>query len=184
MNKYLESLIKKAEYPVIFDYDGVLFEARWYEDRINMSNETEERLIEAMKLGNNLYTNPIPMMKPVIQAIKADIYVLSHMHNNLEYMAKCDQIEKYYPKIPKDHILVATSPEDKIRYMEDIRDQYGGFIYIDDNHPHLMTYENYFDGGECEGNFCKFFHVSSLYVNMFSQQEPTSYNKYDEIIWD
>ena len=35
MNKYLEKCLKE-NMPVIFDYDGVLFEARWYEERINM----------------------------------------------------------------------------------------------------------------------------------------------------
>ncbi len=179
MNKYLESLIKKAEYPVIFDYDGVLFEARWYEDRINMSNETEEKLIEAMKRGENLYTEPLDsVMNQIIHNIKTDIYVLSHMHNNLEYAAKCEQIKKWYPKIPQKHVLMAVSPEDKIKYMEEIRNQYGGFIYIDDSHQHLMTYENYFDDNDRLNGFCKFFHVSSLYVHTLV------YSKFDDIIWD
>ena len=55
MNQYLKKCIS-AGMPIIFDYDGVLFEARWYKERINMRNETEEMLIESMKRGENLRT--------------------------------------------------------------------------------------------------------------------------------
>ena len=68
------------------------------------------------------------------------------------------EIAEYYPVIPEEHVLMATSPDDKIVYLEKILKQYGSFIYIDDNHPALMKYENHF------GDECKFFHVSSLYV--------------------
>ena len=44
MNHYLKHLIKDKRIPIVFDYDGVLFEGRWYEERINMPNETEEKL--------------------------------------------------------------------------------------------------------------------------------------------
>ena len=48
MNNYLKKCINK-KIPIIFDYDGVLFEARWYETRINMQNKTEEKLLAAMQ---------------------------------------------------------------------------------------------------------------------------------------
>lgn len=157
MNTYFKTCIKN-NMPVIFDFDGVLFEARWYEERINMRDETDELLLEAQKRGENLYTVPIPMMQSMVGNLKNEIFVLSHIHNEIEYNAKCEQIAKYFPSISKERILWAKSPEDKIRYMEDIKQMYGLFIYIDDTHPALIMFENHFDDS------CKFFHVSSLYV--------------------
>lgn len=157
MNRYLKQCIE-SNMPIIFDYDGVLFEARWYVERINMRNETDGSLLEAQRRGQNLYTTPIPMMQDLVKALKNKIFILSHIHNEVEYSAKCKQVEKYYPSIAKGRILWARSPEDKIRYMEEIKEKYGAFIYIDDTHPALIKFENYFDDS------CKFFHVSSLYV--------------------
>ena len=157
MNQYLKECIEN-DMPVIFDYDVVLFEARWYKTRINMPNETDDKLLNAMKRGENLYTEPIPFMIRFIAGLKNPLYVLSHMHNEIEFAVKCKQIAKYYPIIPKEHVLWAKSPENKIEYMEQIQKQLGAFIYIDDTHPNLIKFENHFD------NSCKFFHVSSLYV--------------------
>ena len=98
------------------------------------------------------------MMMNFVKSLDNKLYVLSHMHNEIEYEFKCRQIEKYYPKIPTDRVLWVHSPEDKIRFMEDIKKKDGSFIYIDDTHPALIMFENYFDDS------CKFFHVSSLYV--------------------
>ena len=158
MNKYLTGTIEDPKIPVVFDYDGVLFEARWYEERINMRNETEELLYEAMKRGENLRTAPIPFMTEWVKTLENDLYVLSYMHNDIEYSNKKKQIAQYYPRIPEKNVLMATSPENKIVHLQKILDRYGAFVYIDDNHPALMKYENHF------GDECKFFHVSSLYV--------------------
>ena len=158
MNRYLQELLDSGSLPVIFDYDGVLFEARWYRTRINMPDETEEKLFSAMERGENLYTSPIPFMIKLVPAIRSDIFVLSHIHNRIEYEYKCRQIAEYYPVIPQEHILWAHSPESKTGYMQKILETYGGFIYIDDTHPNLVMFENTFD------DRCRFFHVSSLYV--------------------
>lgn len=158
MNSYLVELIKNKKTPVIFDYDGVLFEARWYEERINMRDETDELLYEAMKRGENLVTAPIGFMTEWVNILENDLYVLSFMHNDIEYANKKKEIAQFYPVIPEEHVLMATSPENKIVHLTKILEQYGSFIYIDDNHPALMKYENHF------GDECKFFHVSSLYV--------------------
>ena len=81
------------------------------------------------------------------------------MHNEIEYNFKKQQIQKYYPLIPSDHVLMATSVEDKINKLKQIqKDNNNTVIYIDDNHPALIKFENYFD------DTYKFFHVSSLYV--------------------
>lgn len=157
MNKYLQECIDD-NMPVVFDYDGVLFEARWYPERINMPNETQEKLYEAHKKGENLYTEPIGYMRNIVESIAGEMFVLSHIHDEIEYKVKCEQISKYFPKIPKENILWAKSVNDKIKYLEQIKDQYGRLVYIDDNHSALIQFENYFS------NDCKFFHVSSLYV--------------------
>ncbi len=159
MNKYLEKLAKNTKNPIVFDYDGVLFEARWYKERINMPGETDELLLAAMERGENLETKPMPFMVEWVKTLENPLFVLSHMHNDLEYNFKKSQIQKYYPSIPLDRVLMAKSPEDKIRYLEKIGKDIGGnVIYIDDTHPALIKFENYFD------DTYKFFHVSSLYV--------------------
>ena len=158
MNKYLIEQINKPNMPIVFDYDGVLFEARWYEDRINMRGETPESLLAAMKRGENLKTDPIGFMTEWVPGLRNDIYILSRMHNNIELNYKKQQLAKFYPSIPQENIIMAISIEDKIIHLEKIREKYGAFIYIDDDHRALMNYENHFDDD------CKFFHVSSLYV--------------------
>ena len=158
MNSYLKRLIEDKDIPVVFDYDGVLFEARWYEERINMRDETEELLLAAMERGENLRTAPIGFMVDWVRTLGNDLYVLSYMHNKIEYENKKKQVAEFYPEIPTEHVIMATSPEDKTVHLEKIRSKYGSFIYIDDTHPALMKYENHF------GDECKFFHVSSLYV--------------------
>lgn len=158
MNSYLKKTIEDTSIPIVFDYDGVLFEARWYVERINMRDETEELLLRAMQNGENLKTNPIGFMTEWVKTLKNDLYVLSYMHNEIEYAFKKEQIQKFYPTIHTENVIMAYSPENKIIHLEKIYTQYGAFIYIDDNHPALINYENYFD------DKCKFFHVSSLYV--------------------
>ncbi len=165
MNSYLKELVSNENTPIVFDYDGVLFEARWYEKRINMPNETDEKLLESMKKGENLKTAPIPMMVDWVKTLKNPLFVLSHMHNEIEYEFKQEQIRKYYPNIPRNHVLMATSVEDKISRLKQIKNAswYDQIIYIDDNHQALIRFENYFD------DTYKFFHVSSLYVSPLSK---------------
>ena len=158
MNSYLLKIIEDINIPIVFDYDGVLFEARWYVDRINMPGETEELLLKAMQRGENLRTEPIGFMLDWVKDLKNDLYVLSYMHNDIEYSFKKQQIKEYYPVIPVENVIMATSPENKIIHLEKVLSKYGSFVYIDDNHPALIKYENHF------GDECKFFHVSSLYV--------------------
>lgn len=157
MNDYLLKCINTGM-PVVFDYDGVLFEARWYKKRINMVNETEEKLIEAHKKGKNLYTKPIPSVMEFVAGLRNEVFVLSHMHTCIEYQVKCKQLELYYPKVKQNHIYAALCIDDKIRYLKDIQKRYHSFIYIDDSYSTLIKFENYFE------DTCKFFHVSSLYV--------------------
>lgn len=158
MNSYFKELISDTKTPVVFDYDGVLFEARWYKERINMRGETPESLLAAMQRGENLRTDPIGFMTDWVASLRNDLYILSYMHNDIEYTFKKQQVAKFYPCIPVEHVLMATSIDNKIVHLEKIREKYGRFIYIDDTHKALMMYENHF------GDECKFFHVSSLYV--------------------
>ena len=158
MNSYLKEQISNNSTPIVFDYDGVLFEARWYKERINMRDETDELLLEAMKRGENLDTAPMPFMLEFVKTLKNDLYVLSSMHNEIEYDYKKKQIGKYYPNIPVANVIMASSIDNKIVHLEKILKEYGSFIYIDDTHAALMKYESYFT------DECKFFHVSSLYV--------------------
>lgn len=158
MNSYLKQLVSNKALPVIFDYDGVLFEARWYHSRINMPNETEAMLEMAHKRGENLKTTPLPPVMDWVKTLDNDLYVLSHMHTDIEYDFKKQQIARYYPNISSENVIRAKSPEDKLWHLEQLKDRYSGFIYIDDNHSLLIRMENHFD------NCCKFFHASSLFV--------------------
>jgi len=159
MNKYLEERLVSG-YPVVFDYDGVLFEVRWYEKTINMYNETYEKLVAAYARGENLLSKPIMSMKTVVDMVTGDKYVLSHMHHQIEHDNKKKQIAKFFPQIPVENVLRSNTAEGKIDYLEEIYKKYNGFVYIDDNHNNLMLYENYFWGREN----VNFFHISSVYV--------------------
>ena len=160
MNLYLKQLLQDKTIPVIFDYDGTLFEARWFERRINMPNETEEKLRAAHKRGECLITKPITMVIDMVQRINSPIFVLSHIHSSEEYDFKCSQLKKYYTNINLSNLFYATSIEDKINYLERILNSYQSFIYIDDNHQALIKFENHFNDDE----HCHFFHASSLFV--------------------
>ncbi len=159
MNRKLEKLMQSG-LPVVLDYDGVLFEARWYEDTINMRDETYESLIAAFERGENLKTEPICCMQPVVEAVKGPLYVLSHMHHEIEFAFKKKQIAEFFPKIPVDHIIWSKSGEEKIKHLKEILEKENGFVYIDDNHPNLMLFESTF----WDEKNCHFFHCSSLYV--------------------
>lgn len=174
MNKMLYNYMKNGsnkylELPIVFDYDGVLFEARWNNDTLNMKDETLDKLIEVFKRGKNLHTEPILGLYNVLKDIKGPIFVLSHMHHEIEFNHKRNQIAKYFDMIPQENIFYASSiMEDlsmvglsKIEYLEKIYRKYNGFVYIDDNHPNLMKMESYFWDRKDD---CHFFHVSSLYV--------------------
>lgn len=170
MNKQLKHYLhEQNKLPVVFDYDGVLFEARWYEDHINMYNETEEKLIAAFMKGENLYTEPIMSMYPILEKIRAPLYVLSHMHHQIEYDFKCKQLKKYFPIVKVENVVYAHSitfsnasqGKSKVEYLEMLYGEYGGFIYIDDSHQSLILLENHFFA---RIDKCHFYHVSSIYV--------------------
>ena len=42
------------------------------------------------------------------------------MHNEIEYSFKKEQIQKFYPTIPSEHVIMASSPENKIIHLEKI----------------------------------------------------------------
>lgn len=158
MNKYLQLLLKDPDMPVIFDYDGVLFEARWYVKRINMPDATDEKLLDAMRKGDNLYTEPIPYMRNFVsyKIHTNHIFVLSSTHNEIECDFRLSQIHTYFHKISK--VMWAISIDDRIKHLQEVYDTFGKFIYIDDNYEDLIKMENHFDEN------CKFFHSSSIIV--------------------
>lgn len=157
-NQYLEKLIDSG-LPVVFDYDGVLFEVRWHKDRINMPNETDEKLLEEHKAGKNLYTTPIRSIQDFINSLNNRLFVLSHMHNEIEFNFKKSQIGIHYPKIPVENVICAFSTEDKKKHLKKIIDEFGEIVFINDALETLIFIENELY------ERCHCFHVSSLYVD-------------------
>lgn len=158
MNKYLYQLIEDARLPIVSDYDGCMFEARWAGERINIPGLTDAKLVEMIQQGEGAISEPVWPMVRLFSLACTEKYVVSHMCCNAELITKVRQIEKYYPMIRPKNVLKADSPEDKIRFLEAIEKKHGGFIYIDDLLPALKMFENHF------GDNCKFFHISSLFV--------------------
>lgn len=154
MNKYLQECIHKG-YPVICDYDGVLFEARFGTNKVLACDDDDEiRKMHAQGIGLN--TSPIPFMINFLKKIDNPKMCLSHIHTDIEEENKKQQLAKYYDGIT---LLRANSVDEKIEYLLTIYNKYGGFIYIDDTLPYIqkfekvLTYEN-----------ANFFHVSSLFA--------------------
>lgn len=158
MNKYLQELMKDPNTPIVFDYDGTLFEARWFVKQISIMDGSDEALLEAMKEEECLYSEPIPYMRNFVshKTNTKNLFVMSKIHNDIEFENKTDEIHQYYPKISK--LYWAKSLEDKIRQLESILDTYGEFIYIDDNLEDLLVMERHFKNPEK----CHFFHMSSI----------------------
>ena len=154
MNKYLQECINKG-LPIICDYDGVLFEARFGYNKV-MASDDDNEIIEAHKQGIGLNTNPIPFMINFLSKIDNPKICLSHIHTDIEEQNKIDQLAKYYGGIK---LLRANSVDEKIGYLLGIYQKCGGFVYIDDTLPYIQKFEKAL--GFENANF---FHVSSLYV--------------------
>ena len=160
MNKYLQELMKSSETPIVFDYDGTLFEARWFVKQISIMENTDEALLKAMEDEECLYSEPIAYMRNFVshRTNTNNLFALSHIHNVIEFEFKCEQLHTYYPKLSK--LYWAKSAEDKIKHLEEIYEKYGEFIYIDDNLENLLDFERHFNNPEK----CHFFHTSSIFV--------------------
>jgi len=154
MNYFLKKCIAEG-WPVVCDYDGVLFEARFEYIRVGACNNDEEIRIKHAQ-GLWLITTPIGFMINLLKDLSNPKFVLSHIHTDIEEQTKIKQLNKYYNGIP---LLRANSVEEKIKYLQDIYDKYGGFIYIDDTLPYIQIFEN-----ALTEDTMHFFHVSSLYV--------------------
>lgn len=154
MNKYLRECIDKG-LPIICDYDGVLFEARFGYDKV-MALDDENEIIKAHKQGIGLNTTPISFMVNLISTLNNPKLCLSHIHTDIEEQNKIDRLNKYYSGMK---LLRANSVDEKIDYLLDIYQKYGGFIYIDDTLPYIQKFEK-----ALRFENANFFHVSSLYV--------------------
>ena len=155
MNSFLKQCIERG-LPVILDYDGVLFEARFAEFKINAIMD-EPKLIQAHREGQSLDTTPIRFMQDFVSSLTNPVFVLSHIHDDIEEENKRNLLDKYYSGLV---LIRAYSTDDKIQHLLEIATEYGGFIYIDDTLPYIAHFE------EVLGDHpnCYFFHVSSLYV--------------------
>lgn len=157
-------LVHHPNIPVIFDFDGVLFEAKWEKDCIRtpfLSNEEINQL--AKTHPERFYTTVIPRMQILVQEISNHpLYALSHMNSEEEKAIKQKMIKSYYgDTIPKDNVIRALSAMDKIKYLEELYNKYGEFIYVDDTLPYLEEFEDHF-AERLEK--CHFFHISSMFV--------------------
>ena len=160
MNKYLKELVKDPNIPVVLDYDGTLFEARWFVRHISIFDNSPEALKKAQEEDDCLYTEPIPYMRNFVSKIirTKNVFCCSRIHTDIEFEYKTNAIHQYYPKISK--LYWAKSLEDKIKQLQSILDTYGVFIYIDDNLEDLLVMERHFKHPEK----CHFFHMSSIMV--------------------
>lgn len=154
MNSFLLKCIEQG-LPVVLDYDGVMFEARWDYDTINVVLD-DDKLLELNKNGLGVITAPIPFVIDWINTLKNPVFCLSHIKNDYEEATKDKQIKQYCPKVK---LIRAHHVDEKLGVLANICSQYGGFVYVDDTLPYVAHFESVFDNPN--GHF---FHVSSLYV--------------------
>ena len=158
MNKELKDIIKMG-IPVVLDYDGVMFEARWGEQTIDTTDGNALNLVYQHCKGKSLATEPIPPVQQFVESLDCPVYVLSWAQDSIEYQAKVRQIKEFYPSIPKRNVITVCNPDAKLPVLDYIYETHDGFIYIDDSLQALLRYENAYRTDKC-----KFFHISSLFV--------------------
>jgi hypothetical protein len=157
MNLYLKELLKNPNIPLVCDYDGTLFEGRWFTRQISLFDMTESKLIEAMENEECLYSEPVNYMQNFLQQYGwgRPTYSLGYIHCDIDFGYKTGQIREYYPTIGR--IIWAKTIDDKIMQLQAMLKQYGEFIYIDDSLDDLMYMEGIFKNSNCH-----FFHISSV----------------------
>lgn len=155
MNKELKNAIK-AEIPVVLDYDGVMFEARWGKQTIDTPDG--KATYQHCK-GEYLTTAPIPIVQQFVKSLDCPVYVLSCVQDSIEHKEKVYQTSMNYPSIPERNVITVCSSDAKPQVLEYLYETYGGFVYIDDSLDDLLKYESMYKSDEC-----KFFHVSSLFA--------------------
>lgn len=158
MNLYLTELLKNYNIPLALDYDGTLFEGRWFTRQINLFDPTPSKLQEAMENEQCLYSEPVNYMQNFLQKYGwgRQTFVLGYIQGDIDFEFKNGQIREFYPTIRR--IIWAKTIDDKIRQLEAMLNQYGEFIYIDDSLDDLMYMESVFKNPNC----CHFFHISSV----------------------
>lgn len=157
MNNYLKELLIDEKIPVVFDYDGVLFEMHWCEYCISTPEKDDRKMLDAMLQGKSLYTLPLAFMQKFVEKLKHPMYVLAHTFNSIEYSFKKDQIKRYYTNIGTGNVINIRNVDDKRAFLNEIVEKYGTFIYIDSDCATLIEFEKEFKD-------CHFFHLSSLLV--------------------
>ena len=160
MNNYLKTLINSnPNIPIGFNCDGTLFEARWMVKRITIEDDSEEALLDVMSKTDFLYTEPIPFMKKFVsyQIHSNNVFVISEIHNNVEFEHKTRELHQHYRRISR--LFWAKSMEDKIKHLDAILKDDGEFIYIDGDLKEIIALERHFNNPNCY-----FFHSSSLIV--------------------
>ena len=158
MNLYLKELLKNPNIPLVCDYDGTLFEGRWFTRQISLFDMTESKLKEAIENEECLYYEPVNFMQNFLQQYGwgRQTYVLGYIHCDIDLKYKTGQVREYYPTIGR--IIWAKTIDDKIMQLQAMLKQYGEFIYIDDSLDDLMYMEGIFKNP----NSCHFFHISSV----------------------
>lgn len=155
MNKELKNAIK-AEIPVVLDYDGVMFEARWGKQTIDTPDG--KATYQHCK-GEYLTTAPLPPVQQFVESLDCPVYVLSCVQDSIEHREKIWQIRENYPSITEDNVITVCNSDAKLQVLDYLYETYGGFVYIDDSLDNLLKYEAAYKNDKC-----KFFHVSSLFA--------------------
>lgn len=155
MNKELRNAIK-PEIPVVLDYDGVMFEARWGKQTIDTPDG--KATYQHCK-GKYLTTAPLPLVQQFVESLDCPVYALTCVQDSIEHQEKIWQTRANYPSILEKNVIAVCNPDVKLQVLDYLYETYGGFVYIDDSLDSLLKYEAAYKNDKC-----KFFHVSSLFA--------------------
>ncbi len=156
MNKELKNSIQ-TDIPVVLDYDGVMFEARWGKQTIDTP---DGKATYQHCRGAYLATAPLPPVQQFVESLDCPVYVLSCAQDSIEHKEKVWQTRVQYPSILEKNVITVCNSDAKLQVLDHIYETYGGFVYIDDSLDSLLKYEATYKNDKC-----KFFHVSSLFAH-------------------
>jgi len=147
----IQELINDLNTILVFDVDGVL--ARIEHGKYNHFNDNDEEYDLALKNGVNFYDNSIAIktMQDYIKTRCIDnIYICSHVHNDIEASQKIIFLEGNY-NIKRENIYFVNENEEKLDVLNKIKSMYPNvqedhIALVDDTLSilnHVMNNSNY-----------------------------------------
>ncbi len=131
---------------VFFDVDGTLAEYR-YNDHVSGKNNWGGQTWEELFFGNVFVNNrPLKTMVKLVEKLNPEkVFVLGAITTNHEIEEKYEWFAKYYPTIPKEHLIFVADSSLKVialeEYAKKLKIAKDEIVFIDDKHATIRQTE-------------------------------------------